>query len=250
VLPADHKLVSVADRPSLWDPLCELNASVWPEFMGHDPVVGGNWDRLAYDFAPFQMGLHDPTDELVAGLNSAPLPWDGTDDGLPSSWDSQLVQTVAAADAGASPNVLGALQIVVRPDRRGRRYAGTMIQAMRATASEQGFGALIACVRPTDRGPHALVPIDHYSSWLRPDGLPVDSWIRLHVRLGGRIVRGAPAAMRIEGSVAEWREWTGLAMLESGEYLPEGANAPVLVDVDRDRGVYLDPGVWIVHDLA
>jgi len=246
-LPAGHTLVSVADRPSLWDPLCELKASAWPEFMLHDPVVNEHWDRLAEDFAAFQMGLH-AGGELVAGLNAAPLPWDGTSEGLPSGWDDQLTRTVAAVDAGESPDTLGALQIVVRRDRRGLGYAALMIGAMRATTTQLGFRALIACVRPTDRGPYALIPIDRYAGWVRADGLPVDAWIRLHVRLGGRIVRAADASMRIHGTVAEWRAWTGLAMPESGSYLPEGAAAPVVVDLARDRGVYEDPNVWIVHE--
>ena len=56
--------------------------------------------------------------------------------------------------------------------------------------------------------------------------------------------------MTIEGTVAEWREWTGLELATSGSYVPEGAAAPVEIDVDADRGVYRDPNVWVVHDLG
>jgi hypothetical protein len=31
---------------------------------------------------------------------------------------------------------------------------------------------------------------------------------------------------------------------------PEGAAAPVLVDVARDRGVHEEPNVWMIHDPA
>jgi GNAT superfamily N-acetyltransferase len=247
-LPAGHTLLSVADRRSLWDPLCELNSSAWPELMLHDPVASRHWDRLAADFAAFQMGLHDAEGELIAGLNSAPLPWDGTLEGLPSGWDDQLTRTVAAFDAGVPPDTLGALQVVVRPDHRGRGYAARMIEAMRATTAQLGLRALIACVRPTEREPYALIPIDRYARWVRADGLPVDAWIRLHVRLGGRVVRAVEDAMHIEGSVADWRAWTELAMPESGSYLPPGVGAPVLVDLAADRGVYRDPGAWVIHD--
>ena len=63
-------------------------------------------------------------------------------------------------------------------------------------------------------------------------------------------MRAAPASMRIEGTVAEWREWTGLAFPESGALPPAGAAAPVDVDVEADRGVYLDPNVWVVHPVG
>ena len=55
--------------------------------------------------------------------------------------------------------------------------------------------------------------------------------------------------MTIRGTIAEWREWTGLDFPMSGDYLPDGAASPVHVDVEADRGMYDDPNVWVVHDL-
>jgi len=249
-LPPGHSLVSLAERPDLREPLGDHNASAWPEFMLNDPIANALWPRLFSDFAAFQMVLLGPDRALVAGLNSAPLAWDGTDAGLPDGWDDQFRRTVADRDTGIRPDTLGALQIVVRRDLRGSRYAGTMVSAMRANAAVHGFRALIACVRPTDKIHQPLVPIEDYAHRLRADGLPEDAWIRLHVRLGGRVVRASPASMRIEGSVADWVEWTGLGFPRSGTYVPEGAIAPVTIDLDADRGVYLDPNVWVVHALA
>lgn len=249
-VPAGHDLVTIADRPELRHPLGTLNVSAWPEFMLHDPVANTLWDRLFDDFADLQMTLIDPSGEPVAGLNSAPLAWDGTDDGLPGGWDDQFTRSVEDVRAGHPRDTLGALQIVVRADRQGTGLAGVMLGAMRAAASERGLGALIACVRPTEKERYPLIPIERYATWTRADGLPFDPWIRLHVRLGGRVVRSSPASMRIEGTLAEWRDWTGLSFPESGSYLPAGAAAPVEVDADADRGVYLDPNVWIVHQLG
>ena len=56
--------------------------------------------------------------------------------------------------------------------------------------------------------------------------------------------------MTVEGTIAEWREWTGLDFPASGPYLPVGAASPVEIDLEADRGVYRDPNVWVVHDLA
>ena len=218
--------------------------------MFHDPVANVRWDHVWDSFAPTQGALFDPAGDMVAVLHSAPLAWDGTDDGLPAGWDDQLTRSVDELAPGSPPaDTLGALMIAVRPDRQGGGHSGTMLNAMRALARERGFRAVIACVRPTARAPYALVPIERYARWTRDDGLPLDPWIRLHVRLGGRIVRGVPRSMMVTGSVAEWREWTGLAFPESGAYLVEGAAAPVTIDVEADEGVYFDPNVWVVHDL-
>ena len=250
VLPADHVLHTLDERPDLQRPMGVLGGSVWPEFMLHDAVVDANWHHLWGAFASTQACLLDPAGEMVAVLHSAPLAWDGTDDGLPEGWDAQLERSVAGLEPGARPaDTLGAVMIAVRTDRQRSGYAGTMLEAMRALGREHGFGALIACVRPTGKGPYALVPIERYAHWTRDDGWPLDPWIRLHVRLGARIVRGVPRSMTMRGTVAEWREWTGLAMPETGSYLPDGAAAPVTIDVEADEGVYFDPNVWVVHDL-
>lgn len=248
-LPPGHTLVSLEERPDLEAAHDHLNGSVWPEFMLQDRVVGMYWDRLFGDFRRFQCSLLDPTGEPVAGLNCAPLAWDGTEDDLPAGWDQQVIRTFGGLDAGVVPDTLGAVQIVVREDRQGTRLAGAMVMAMQALAREQGFAALIACVRPTAKDQDPYADINEYAARVRDDGLPVDPWIRLHVRLGGRVVRGEPESMRMEGTIAEWRAWTGLPFPVSGLYTPRFAAAPVDIDLEADRGVYLDPNVWVVHWL-
>jgi GNAT superfamily N-acetyltransferase len=249
-LPGGHTLHAVSDRPDLWRPMVRASAAVWPEFMFHDPVAGAHWDRLPVDWPAFQLALLDETGEVVGAANGAPLAWDGTDDGLPAGWDDQLERSVAGLGAGTPPDTLGALQITVRPDRQGVGLSGVMLAAMRANARAHGVRAVIACVRPTDKVRYPLTPIERYARWTRDDGLPFDPWMRLHARLGGRVVRASPASMTIRGTVAEWAGWTGLAFPESGDYLPAGALAPVHVDVAGDEGVYHDPNVWMVHALG
>ena len=248
-LPAGHTLHAVSDRPDLWRPAVGVNVAVWPEFMLNFPVANEHWHHLPTDFAAFQLVLLDQLGEVVGALNSAPLPWDGTDDDLPEGWDDQLRRTVAALGTGSPAGALGALQITVRPDLQGRRYSGVLLEAMRANARAHGLPAVIACVRPTLKERYALIPIDRYATWRREDGLPFDPWIRLHVKLGARIVRPSPASMTLRAPLSDWAEWTGLEFRESGQYLPQGAAAPVVADVAAGVAIYRDPNVWVVHDL-
>ena len=48
------------------------------------------------------------------------------------------VGDVADREAGRAPNALGAMQIVVRPDRHGGGLSGTMVEAMKAAARSAG----------------------------------------------------------------------------------------------------------------
>lgn len=248
--PGALRLVTLAERPDLDDALGDHNAAAWPDFMLHFPVAGRLWHHLAEDFSAWQLMLLDPDDRIAAAGNSAPLTWDGTDGGLPAGWDAQFDLTVDGLRSAVAPNTLGAIQIVVASGRRGEGLAGRMIEILSERARAAGFRALIACVRPTDKHRYPLTPIERYAGWTRDDGRPFDAWIRLHVRLGGRLVRAVPASMATTGTVAEWEERTGLAFPESGPYVVPFATNPVLVDRAADRVTYHDANVWVVHDIA
>jgi len=245
----DLRLVTLAERRDLEDDLDLHNGGSWPEYMLHDPVAAALWQHLHDEFAGWQLMLLDAADRIVAAANSAPLAWDGTDDGLPEGWDDQFRRTVAQWAAGVRPDALGAIQIVVARDRRGHGLSGRMVEVLRSRARDAGLRALIACVRPTDKHRYPLADIDRYARWTRPDGRPFDAWIRLHARLGGRVVRGAPRSMTITGTVAEWETWTGMAFPESGAYVVPFATNPVTIDREADVGTYHDANVWMVHDL-
>lgn len=249
VLPAGHRLTRVADEPQLWRPADVMCSSVWPEFMLHDPVADRNWGRLRDDWPGFQLVMLDGAGGVAAAAQAAPLHWDGTDAGLPEGWDEQFDCSTAGLAAGHAPNTLGAIRICVAPSRRGEGLSAAMIEAMREVALEAGFDAVIACVRPTEKARYPLLPIETYAAWRRDDGLPFDPWLRVHARAGARIVRASPRSMTIAGTIAEWEEWTGMRFPASGPYVVDGALVPVEIDVEADRGIYLDPNVWMVHGL-
>jgi GNAT superfamily N-acetyltransferase len=249
-LPAGHSLVSWRERPDLDAAIAAHNVGIWQPFMLEDEVANRHFST-AYDRWPdFQLIVLDPAGAIVAVGNSMPLRWDGTDDGLPDGWDDQVLRSADDLETGRAPNTLGAMLIVVRPGLRGGGFAGIMLQSFRAAARAAGYGALIACVRPTEKERYPLTSIERYASWTRPDGLPFDPWIRLHVRLGGRIVRASPRSMVMRGSIADWDSWTGLSFPDSGPYVVTGGTSPATIDRARDEGVYFDENVWVVHDLS
>jgi hypothetical protein len=88
-----------------------------------------------------------------------------------------------------------------------------------------------------------------YLQRIRPDGLPEDPWLRVHMRAGARVDRIAPLSMVIAGTLAEWRAWTSLSFDTDGSTEVPGALAPVEVDVANDHVVYVEPNVWVRHQL-
>lgn len=249
-VPDGHTVWTMAERPEVEPEIDAAMAAVWPMFMREHVRAAELFGHADRDWPEFQFVLLDAEGRLAALANSMPLAWDGTDAGLPAGWLEQGERGVADRAAGRTPNALGAMQIVVRPGLQGGGLSGTMIETMRAAARSAGFRAVIACLRPTWKHRYPLAPIERYAFWTRDDGQPLDPWIRLHVRLGARIVRASPHSMTMRGSVADWERWTDLRFPDSGTYVIPNATSVLRIDRERDEGVSEDENVWVVHDLA
>src|SRR5207244_13068487 len=120
-------------------------------------------------------------------------------------------------------------------DVRGVGFSRAMLGAMCDKARDLGFDSLVAPVRAN--GKH-LVPemsIAEYAALTREDGLPMDAWVRVHVRAGGTIVGVAARAMAVAGSLAAWREWTGLPFDASGPVAVPGALVPAMCDMSQNH---------------
>jgi hypothetical protein len=125
-----------------------------------------------------------------------------------------------------------------------------MIEAMRAIGHTKGFKQLIAPVRPSQKSIYPLADIDRYVDWKRNDGSIFDAWLRVHSRLGARIVKVCHESMTISGTPDEWTSWTQLQFPETGNYVIPGAMNPISMDLEARLGTYVEPNVWMVHDIV
>ncbi|HVW90854.1 MAG TPA: hypothetical protein VHC01_15445 [Gaiellaceae bacterium] len=206
---------------------------VWPEFLFHDRLSNRYWNRLYTDFADFQFLLVDG-DRVLAEGNCVPVK------GMPLQWRDAFPN---AFEADGEPDRVCALAIVVAPEHQGTGLSSRMLAHMRSLAAP--FGTLVAPVRPTRKADAPHMPIEKYAALRRDDGTHADPWIRTHERAGGRIVGTAEEAMLIEGSLEEWRAWTGLDLPANGEAIVPGALVPVRFE--NGHGTYREPCVWLEH---
>ena len=239
------RFFSYDERPDLEQrkrPLLEA----WPAFMFEDPVAGRRWHLLYERFGGFQHFLFDDeSDEVVAEVNSLPVQVDLA--ALPDrGWDDVMER---GTDAREPANAVTALQVMILPGRQGQGLSKLCLERMRANASEHGFAHLVAPVRPSWKARYPLVSIERYISWTTEDGLPIDPWLRVHVRFGAEIVRPCPESMTITGTVSEWESWTSMLFPEGGDYVVPGALELVSIDREADLGTYVEPNVWMHHQL-
>jgi GNAT superfamily N-acetyltransferase len=234
------------DRPRPADQMDRLFAGGWPEFIFHDQDTERYIGRVRELFSDLELVLLDG-EEIVAAGWAVPLRWTGEINDLPSGYNDSLARAVATHEAGERPDTLAILAAQVRVDHQGRGVAGELLLALRNLAGQSGWPRVICPVRPTLKARYPLTPIERYIEWTRPDGAPLDPWIRTHWRLGARVLAPAPRSQVITGTVEEWQTWTGMAFPDSGDYIiPDGLNT-LRIDRGTDQGCYVEPNVWVQH---
>lgn len=245
----DYKVLLIKDRKELIEMHNKITRESYPEFMLHDPISNNYWTDLFKVFPDFQFLLMLNND-IVGAANSIPFYWNKILEELPEEgWDWVLKKGFLDKSKNRKPNMLSGLQIVIRDEFRGKGISYIIIREMIRIARNKGFQYLIIPVRPSQKSKYPKISIEEYIRWKRTDKLPFDPWIRVHVKLGGKVIKPCHRAMYISGSISDWENWTGLKFPKKGEYLIEGALTPIKIDYSKNIGEYIEPNVWIAHEI-
>jgi GNAT superfamily N-acetyltransferase len=246
------KIITPNDLDDYRERAGEITDASWPEFMLHDPIANENWHELFDRFHEYQFALLDTeTNRIAVMTNSLPFYWDQPLEELPEGgWDWVLLKAVEDHKQDRKPNIQSAIQINIHPDYRSQGLSARMVQTMRAIGQSKGFKYLVAPVRPNQKSNYPLISIDDYIRWTNGEGLPFDAWLRVHARLGARLIKPCHQSMTVPGTRPEWEEWTGMKFPQSGRYVIPGALNPVEMNIEKDQGVYVEPNVWMVHEIG
>lgn len=242
------EVFTAEERPDLWQQARSERAfdRVWPEYNLHGTHAAEYFGALVPRFAHLQALFVDGRSRaLVARARTIPFCWDGTLEDLPDGIDSLGLQAVSD---GRAPTALSALSAEVIAAHQRSGLSALVLTTMVTIARRAGLAPLVAPVRPMWKDRFPLRSIDDYARWERRDGLPFDPWIRLHIRLGARILRPEPRSMEFTGSVSDWEAWTGCRFHRDGTYLFPGGLAPL--EVIGGVGRYWEPNVWMRHNVA
>jgi GNAT superfamily N-acetyltransferase len=244
----DLRVVTLAERPDLTDEIGALLSSRWPMFMlaghpGHDEDL----DALVQAFPEHQVLAVDSEDRVRGVAFSLPLDWDGSAADLPSGWDDAVRRAGARERSGGPATAATALSITVSSAAARRGLAVRLIEALGQATRRAGGHALIAPVRPVLKNHYPLVDLQEFLTWRTPDGAVFDPWIRTHLRAGARVLGIAPTSMTITGPVEDWRTWLEDPLPGPGSYVVAGGLVPLVVA--DGVGTYVEPNVWLVHDV-
>ncbi|MFI7706858.1 GNAT family N-acetyltransferase [Nonomuraea sp. NPDC049480] len=243
----DIRTFVFAGRPDLHRQADTIFSADWPEFIFHDPVADRHMARVREFFQNLSLLLVDGDDQIVAGGWGVPVRWDGAIGTLPGGYDDALRQAVELHEEGGRADTLVIAAAQVRRDRQGQGLAAQMLRRLADSGEHAGLTRVIAPVRPALKARYPLTPMGRFMTWTRPDGAPLDPWLRTHHRLGARMLCPAERSMVMTGSVADWERWAGMDFPDSGSYVVPGALAPMVLDRDRDLGELVEPNVWVQH---
>jgi GNAT superfamily N-acetyltransferase len=248
---SDLTITTLAERPELIERVYDVE-DTWPAFMGGDALGNALFHRVAADFPHYCVMAVDEDGTPVARGRSIPFGFGGPHrEELPDGgWDRVLTWAYNDLRAGRPVNAASALEVAIAPARLGTGLSYRILEAMRTAVAAQGITTMVAPVRPTAKHLVPQLPMADYIALTRPDGLPQDPWLRVHVRLGAVIEKVAPASMVIANSLREWRTWTGLPFNTDGDVIVPEALVPVLCSATHDYAVYVEPNVWVRHDLT
>ncbi len=242
---------TLAERPELIGQVWDM-PDTWDEFMDHDPIAEALFGPVVQQFRQLGVVATDADDSIVAHGTAMAfcLDCDGRRALPDKGWDQALMWAHRDLALGVEPDTACALEVSIHTDWLGRGLSHVMFGAIRDAARTAGFGTLLAPVRPSGKHLEPDVDMDEYARRTRSDGLPVDPWLRVHTRLGGVIEQIAPASQTVTGSLDQWREWTGIDFSETGPVYVPGALAPVHCLASQNVAVYVEPNVWMRHDLT
>ena len=229
------------------DQMEALFAEGFPDFITEDQAVKTYIGRVREYFPHLNVMLVENDDTPVATGWGVPIAWSGDVADLPMTFADLLGRAVEARDAGEETTTFVMCGAVVHPDKKGTGTASELIRALSNTGQLHGLTRTLAPLRPTRKHLYPLISITEYASWVREDGRAFDPWLRLHLRVGARVIALAPKAQTMTATVGEWEGWTGLSLPASGDYvIPLGMNV-LHVDREADVGVYSEPNIWVQH---
>ncbi len=253
------KVVSLAEDPSLESKIDDIMVKNWPSYF-FDSVQPADaplpfiWANIYSYFPQFQFAVIDEeTNEIAATGHACPNFWDKPDEDLPEygfTWGISNAQKLYRENV--TPNCLVATAVNVLPEWKNYGLSIFCAKTMISMATKKGWTTLYVPLRPVSKFKHPKMNIEEYAALKDDRGQFSDYWARLHIDAGAVYFKTAAESDYIEGTVAQWEKWLpGEKFPVSGEYIVSDRKfsmiAPLIIDVEKDIGIYSEPGFWLKY---
>lgn len=242
-----YRQFTYAQHPGLRPHMNLIHHDTWPHYFAGSPILARYWERLYAEFPSYQFCLLDEDDKVACVANGVPLYWDGRDETAPEAWDEGVELAFRQLEEGVAPNAMLGLAGIVANHFQGQGLSNKIVEGFRGLAKMHGLDDFLAPVRPVGMLEHGGMDVHTWAQSRDARGEPLDFWLRVHERLGAKTLGAAEKSQRVEGTLAQWREWTGAVFESDGPCVLPQLLQPVEVDLQAGRARYYDPSIWAVH---
>lgn len=219
----------------------------FPDVILNSKVVRNAWDKVEAYFPDYQRILLGDQDEIVGFINTVPLHYDKPLKELPDEgWDWLMHQSVYDYEVNKYPNCLAGLQVIVTRKYLGKGISRQLIAEGKAIKDRNRFDKFVIPIRPTLKHLYPAMAMEEYMD-MKEDGKIFDPWIRTHVKSGAKLIKVCSNSMTVRGDIAFWERLMGKKLSASGKYpVPGGLNL-VAIDIETDKGEYMEDNIWICY---
>ncbi len=193
--------------------------------------------------------------EIAATAHICPNFWNQPDEMLPEEgFDWGISNAQKLYREKVTPNCLVGTAMNVLPKWKNYGLSDLCGHYILELTRKNNFKAFYLPIRPVTKVKHQKMGIEEYVALKDDKGQIFDYWMRAHVAAGAKFIKTAARSEYVTGTVAEWESCLpGEKFPMSGEYLVTDRKfsmvAPLVIDVEKDIGIYVDPGIWLKYDV-
>jgi hypothetical protein len=195
--------------------------------------------------------------DLIGHGVAAQIYWDGTAENLPDGWQGSVRVSYQNEQVDhKEPNSLVGLFIFVEENYRKHGWAHNIIEEMKRVGERNRLPQLIIPLRPPSRykKEYASMPMSEFAALKREDGQPLDHWVRLHVRLGAKVLGVSNTSHQHAFPLKDFHQQFPAPVIKQSGYTlvqqRDGGWYNVYADLERDFVLVNQGCVWVQHPLS
>ncbi len=219
----------------------------WPKYFSGSPALKKYWPSLYDLFPDYQYCMLDESGNVACVANGIPINWDFHDGDFLPTWDQALALAFEQYATGVKPNAVLGLSGIVLSEFQGKGLSNCLAKGFRALAASHGLQYFWGPVRPVGKLEFPQLTIEQWANEKTQAGEPKDFWLRVHARLGAKILGVNARAQEVKGTIQNWEEWLQVPLDGLESYTHPTLLQPVILDHVKNIGIYHDPTIWVCH---